>query len=682
MTVTDYSDSESIVWTTPTTKMDKCILLMVLLLLTDAVQYTSCDKINIIPSPDSPCPGRAAGELCLTLDQFNADSAFQSNSNLTLELHPGNHHMDSRLQVYSPVNFTMKAKTTASVLCSEQLQLIPDSYCFTFGQYLQYYLISDITFVGCTMNMYSGKYVTIERSSFINKHTKTPCPINTCYPAVLSYYGFVQTLVVKQCTFANNKEGYGGIYGVGANLIINGSIFENNNGRGIYHVGDSILILNSNFIGNAVATGQAGGAVYVIDSHGVTIANSYFSNNVAGDHSGAVYVEARLSGGQVNITNSYFNNNAIRNGSSYGTGGALTVSAVGGEVTITDSHFSDNAVHSSNASSPGGAAIFVKSAGAGVTITNCYFIGNVLGVAAGPSSAGYGGALYVPDGHAGVTITNSHFIDNVIASNGGHGGAVAVNDGNIAVVNTIFINNTANGGGGGAIYSGKSYTNISLTNNIFSNNTAVYCGVLDVDDFYHYNVSCTGNVFTYNRAVGQAARNNGGGVICIRNASIALLDNNFSHNSAAGDAGVLLVDESDVTVEGSIFSNNTAGGNGGVFHTYFYPTSYTITQTSFTNNQAGGDGGVMYVGRAGSQVRISQSTFGVNRATGRGGAIAIAGSSLYINTASIYENSAKLGGVVSACKSNIKISNPKIRTKPDPIYSFCTLYDSSNETIT
>ena len=89
----------------------------------------------------------------------------------------------------------------------------------------------------------------------------------------------------------------------------------------------------------------------------------------------------------------------------------------------------------------------------------------------------------------------------------------------------------------------------------------------------------------------------------------------------------------------------------------------------------------MYVGRAGSQVRISRTTFGVNCATGRGGAIAIAGSTLYINTASIYENTAKLGGVVSACKSNVKISNPKIRAKPDPVYPYCTLYDSSNGTL-
>ena len=672
-------------------KMDMCILLAVLLLLNNAVQYTSCDTINIIPSPDSPCPGGSAGEPCFTLDQFNANFTFEgiSGSNLTLELHPGNHQMNTRAQysLHSIANFTMRAKTTASVFCSEQLQLIPDSYCFYFDN-LKYGLISGITFVGCNTNMNSGDYVVFERCSFINKNTDILCNINACHPGVLCYYGFVNTLVIKQCTFVNNKNGNGGIYGYCDTLIVDGSTFENNevgtnSGAAIHHQG-ALQICNSNFTGNAVGAGQAGGAIYSISTfYGVTIANSYFNGNVAGGHSGAIYMKvnyARGSKGQINITNSYFIGNAVKSRSSYGTGGALAVNSAEGVLTITDSYFSDNAVHSSNSSSPSGAAIFVELAGGGVTITNSYFRGNAIGLAP-VTSSGYGGAVYIPDGHAGVNITDSYFIYNEVASNGGRGGAVAINGGKVTVVNTIFINNTANNGGGGAMYAGNSYTNISLTNNTFSHNTAAYCGAIDVGDFYHYNTTFTGNTFTYNRAVGRVAGNNGGGVICIRNASVSVLDNNFSHNSAAGDAGVLRVDESDVTVERSIFSNNIAGGNGGVFHTYFYPTSYTITQTSFTGNQAGGDGGVMYVGRAGSQVRIQQTTFGVNHASGRGGAIAIAGSRLYINTASIYENTAKLGGVASACKSSVKISNRKIRTKPDPIYKYCTLYDSLNTTV-
>ena len=83
----------------------------------------------------------------------------------------------------------------------------------------------------------------------------------------------------------------------------------------------------------------------------------------------------------------------------------------------------------------------------------------------------------------------------------------------------------------------------------------------------------------------------------------------------------------------------------------------------------------MFVERANSQVKVTNSIFSYNSATGRGGAIAIAGSTLYINGASLCKkNTAKLGRVISACTSNVVITNPTIPSAPDPIYSFCTLY--------
>ena len=170
------------------------------------------------------------------------------------------------------------------------------------------------------------------------------------------------------------------------------------------------------------------------------------------------------------------------------------------------------------------------------------------------SNGGHGGAIYTSNGV--ITITGTCFSDNRAGNTGGHGGAVYFDGGNITITTSTFINNTASAGGGGAIYSARRYTNISLVDNIFSLNTAVYCGVIDVDEFYHYHVNITGNTFSHNRAVGQVAGSNGGGVICIRNASIFVLDNNFSHNSAAGDAGVIQVDESNIIIDGSVFSNN------------------------------------------------------------------------------------------------------------------------------
>ena len=289
-----------------------------------------------------------------------------------------------------------------------------------------------------------------------------------------------------------------------------------------------------------------------------------------------------------------------------------------------------------------------------------------------------GSAIYVNGGN--VNILNSNFSGN-IASYHDHGGAIYFNGNNITVTNSTFINNRANGGGGGAIYSARRRASIKLINNLFSHNTAAYCGVIEIAEFYHHHVNITGNTFIYNRAIQRISGNTGGGVICVRNATVLVMDNYFSHNSAAGDGGVLQAEESDIIIERSIFSNNRAGGNGGVLHTYFYPTRYTIINSSFINNQAGGDGGVMYVGRAGSHVTISQSTIGFNNATNRGGVIAIFGSTLEMNSASIFENTAKLGDVISACNSNVTIFNLDLLASQDPTYTFCSLYNQSTTTL-
>lgn len=162
----------------------------------------------------------------------------------------------------------------------------------------------------------------------------------------------------------------------------------------------------------------------------------------------------------------------------------------------------------------------------------------------------------------------------------------------------------------------------------------------------------------------------------MRRASVLVLDSIFHHNRAAGDAGVLQVEESVVTIKRSRFNNNAAGGNGGVLHTHFLSTNYTIIKSFFNYNQAGGDGGVIYVGVAGSQVKLYKGVFGYNHATDRGGVIAINGSVLHISEASVCKkNSAKLGGVISACNSKVRISSPKIPATPDPTSPFCTLYD-------
>lgn len=162
-------------------------------------------------------------------------------------------------------------------------------------------------------------------------------------------------------------------------------------------------------------------------------------------------------------------------------------------------------------------------------------------------SGGRGGAISVNGVEAKVTITNTFFNDNGAENGYNRGGAVYVSGGNVTVTctNSTFINNSASGGGGGAI-STSFYANVSLINNIFSHNSAAYCGAIEIFEFYCNQVSLIGNNFIYNRAVQQISGNNEGGVICIKNASVTVSNNNFSHNSATWDAGVMQVDESDI----------------------------------------------------------------------------------------------------------------------------------------
>ena len=444
---------------------------ILLLLLLNAVQYSSCERLNIVPSPDSPCPGEFTGEPCLTLQQYVSNPSLSSN--ITFELHPGNHSLNSQLRVQNINSIIMRANNSATVACGQQR--------FYFNQ-LQQVHISGITFVGCRMNLEYVRNVIFERSVTFNSRMELWYVTNAtferssfldasgCYSGGAALYSRYSSVLIRQCIISNNRVYRGAIHGYRSTFVIEQSTFR------------------------------------------------------------------------------------------------------------------DNYPHSCNSDT-------------------------------------YGGAIYQYDGN--LNILNSNFSDNSVAT---AGGAIYFDGNNITITNSSFINNKAIAGGGGAIHSVRRYTNITLVNNTFINKTAAYCGVMEVAEFYHDNVNITGNTFVYNRAVRQISGNNGGGVICIRNASILLLDNTFSHNSAAGDAGVIQVDESDVIIERSIFSNNTAGGNGGVLHTYFYPTVYTIIDSFFTNNRAGGDGGVMYVGRAGSHVTISQSIFSFNNATERGGVIAIIGS--------------------------------------------------------
>ena len=310
--------------------MDKSVLLTVLILLHNAVQYVNCNGLNIIPSLDTPCPSEVTEEPCLTLQQYIANSSFSSWTNITLELHPGEHHLNSRLSASSTNSFTMRAVTTASVLCS------PSSY-FSFNQ-LQHVYISSFVFTGCTMNLNSIMNATLVKYSFMNTTARA---VNVYGGRAYIYssnfssitaggYGGAITVhngeevTIDGCCFSNNSAGERGYTGDaihvhnGVTVTISNSLFKDNTASEAIGIsgGDLVTITNSNFSGNG-GSASFGGAVHVNQNEGVNVfmVNCYFSNNAVGGHGGAIYVQ---SGGQVTIDSCCFINNSAGGGGSFG----------------------------------------------------------------------------------------------------------------------------------------------------------------------------------------------------------------------------------------------------------------------------------------------------------------------------------------------------------------------------
>ena len=203
----------------------KMFLLAIVVLILNTVEYCSCERFNIVPSSDSSCPDEFTGDPCLTLEEYVADSNLNSNitfegnhsqqsSNMTLNFHPGIHYLNSQLLISNIYSFTVQANTTdtVTILCREGIKFYDPLY------FIQLYLIhiSDITFIGCSMNLRSTANATFVRSTFINRSTSGE-----------ALHISDSSVWIEQCIISNNSNG--GIYFSGSNsllLVILQTIFK------------------------------------------------------------------------------------------------------------------------------------------------------------------------------------------------------------------------------------------------------------------------------------------------------------------------------------------------------------------------------------------------------------------------------------------------------------------------
>ena len=560
-------------------------LFVALFLLNNAVRYASCTRLNIIPLSDSPCPSQFIEEPCLTLQQYVANSSTFSH-NITLELYPGQHHVNSRLSVSNTISFIMRAVevNAASVICSQS------SY-FSFNRF-QHVYISNVTFIGCRMNLNSMMNTTFARNSFVNS-TGTVFSIGQSSVQIQWCIFFSQTSTYRAISVSSGNTTL-----LGCNISGFGVAGRGHSGGAVTIYGGRAHICNSNFSNNA-ADGY-GGAVYMQYGE-VTISNCYFSNNAAGGRgyggdaiycygasvtiSNNLFTDNTVSGavgigrGNLSIDNSNFSSNGVTE-RGYG-GGAVDVNE--GRMTITNCCFMNNTVGGH------GGAVYLQYGE--VTINNCYFSNNSAG------GRGYGGdAIYAHS--VSVTITNSLFIDNTVS------GAVGIGRGSLGIDNSNFSGNgvTERGYGGGAVDVSEGEARLIINNCCFTNNTvgghggAIYMQL-------GREMTINNSYFSDNRAPGRGY--GGGAIFVYRVAGSIIMNSWFSTNRAGGYGGAVYVSRGDMTVTNSFFLDNAAGYSGADVNVY--EGGVDITNSYFSDNAVGGHRAV-YV-RYGVGITISKSYF-------------------------------------------------------------------------
>lgn len=372
-------------------------------------------------------------------------------------------------------------------------------------------------------------------------------------------------VTITDSTFTDNSadNGSGGaVYVADAvSVTISDSVFGNPNddsfgnfahnyGGDIYVTGGGALadlsISNSQFY-DAYAEDESGGSIAAICAasviSGVTIRGAEAGYNGAGlyfnDDSGcgADYT--------VTVTNSSFLNNDAGN-----QGGAISDAQDASDSPLTDVIVTGSYFYQNEANR--GAAINLD--GTTLTLSNSTFIEN--------DALSDGGALELCDNEA-VTVTGSRFVGNTSEDSGG---AIQVDcdTANLTIESNKFERNTA-GDQGGAIRVQWGSSEISITSNTFTGNSAEQGGAVSVndDEVDSYLWSITRNTFIKNRATlnGGAlhmALDNSGNVVTPN-----VKKNRFRGNSAPA-AGAVVV-ESDYGTERVILKRYERGLRGNSF---------------------------------------------------------------------------------------------------------------------
>ena len=280
----------------------------------------------------------------------------------------------------------------------------------------------------------------------------------------------------------------------GNNALVDGGAIKCSNG----HVTNCLF--DSNKAKGATVYQCDGGAIYC--KNDLTVDNSTFRNNYAGDYGGAIYADTlELKPGCIFVNNTAYDNQ----------GGAI--------YSIGDAYIENSIFCGNNALVDGGA---IKCSNGHVT--NCLF----------DSNKAKGATVYQCDGGAiycknDLTVDNSTFRNNYA---GDYGGAIYADTLELKP-GCIFVNNTAYDNQGGAIWV-----------NIFRENVKYV-------------------TFINNKA---GAKDDGGAIYINKENHILFTYCTFKDNYAGDEGGAIYLDStsSELTLKDNSFINNHAGNEGQV----------------------------------------------------------------------------------------------------------------------
>jgi predicted outer membrane repeat protein len=234
-----------------------------------------------VPSPDHHCPV----ESCLTLSSFAANVSFYLDNNTSLIFQPGNHTVQSKLNITNVAEFSMTSASHSAKQSSLHNVIICElSLSFFIFEAVDHIYIADLNFFGCENTFFLK---TDPTESMLIKATVSSlillgCTFENIQGRVSVIFANYSNITVAQTTFSNSTAISSILsYDFCNSKFVNTTFISN---RGVL-VNDSSVATSSNtliFTGCEFRNNYRDlGAIIIVQNSDISIINTKFTKNRA-----------------------------------------------------------------------------------------------------------------------------------------------------------------------------------------------------------------------------------------------------------------------------------------------------------------------------------------------------------------------------------------------------------------